>query len=231
MKTNYNKMTMGGVWACFCITNAVAAEPELKNLSLTIASPFLVDKGYKLYIPTSPLPENASEYEGEWQQVLLNSHRTQGRFEVSAGKQITFFAEPRVDSKALAKMKVGEKEDYFVILLPDSKNAGYKCVSIEDGTPAWGSYYIFNLTSSKIKYAFDGQGEGFIEPRQFEVVKGDTEKSQRVKISILDFDNNYRTLRETAWKIRPNMREFVFYYRNPESKRVHWKHVTERKKD
>lgn len=201
----------------------LSQDDQAQTYTFKASAPVLLRNIFRVYYPTSPVPSDGSEYEGQWQAVILSTYATEGPFKVKSTGSVPFFTEPNLGSKkvAVAKLPRGEKE-LQLFFIGNKEQQRYACFSADSNKAPWGGYFVTNksphqllIQVGKVKKIIKAGKSASITPglgtHEVKIFTGSTKDPQAV--------------RNTKWFTSESQREFVLYY----GEKLRWVHIADNK--
>lgn len=131
---------------------------------------------------------------------------------------------------ALATVTLPEAGKSFIVLLVPAPTGGYKPVVLRADDPAFkpGDTYFYNH-ADKTVLGFVGTAKFTLEPGKGQSLHPEgarPEKFYDVGFSVREKDGD-KPLSSTRWPVEPNIRSYVFFFTNSQTKRVDFRAVDE----
>lgn len=132
-------------------------------------------------------------------------------------------------NQPLAKVALPASGKEFIVLLVATPEAAYKPVIIPDKDASFqgGGMYFFNNTDKPVLGQV-GSSKVSLEPGKGQSLKpeGAADGAYAVAFSIRDGET-VRPISTTRWPVEANMRSYVFFFVNPQTKRIDFRAVDE----
>lgn len=131
---------------------------------------------------------------------------------------------------ALAAVTLPDAGKSFIVLLVPVPAGGYKPVVMRADDPGFkpGDTYFYNH-SDKTVLGFVGTAKFTLEPGKGQSLHPEgarPEKFYDVGFGVREKDGD-KPLSSTRWPVEPNLRSYVFFFTNPDTKRVDFRAVDE----
>ena len=131
---------------------------------------------------------------------------------------------------SLAAVTLPEEGNSFIVLLLPSSKGGYSPVVMRAGDPKFrpGDIYFHNLTDKTV-LGYVGTAKFVLPATQGTIVRptgARAEKFYDVGLGVREEEGD-RVLAKTRWPEDPLTRFYVFFYVNPETKRIAYRAVDE----
>lgn len=201
---------------------------QTRDISFKLACLDTLPSSPKLFIlhfPLRSLPEDPSNYRGEWGKVFINSRGFGKEFKVKLSHPaLPLFTNPDPTSKPIAVAKIPTNiDECLIVLAPDAPNNRYLSFPISTKNIPTGSMHVNNLTKHSILLSV-GQKKVRIPSHKhytFKLAPG------AYPTQIFRATHQDKKLEHTShWVLRENIRELVFFYGEP----MRWKHLAEHSK-
>lgn len=134
-------------------------------------------------------------------------------------------------SLALAAVSLPDQGKSFIVLLVPVPAGGYKPVVLRADDPSFkpGDTYFYNH-SDKTVLGFVGTAKFTLDPGKGQSLHPEgarPEKFYDVGFGVKEKDGKQTALSSTRWPVDPNLRSYVFFFTNSQTKRVDFRAVDE----
>lgn len=140
-----------------------------------------------------------------------------------------FAVQAKGKDQALAKVTLPDSGKEFIVLLLATPEAAYKPVVIPDKDAAFqaGGLYFYNNTDKPVSGQV-GSSKLSLEPGKGQSLKpeGAENGAYAVAFSVRDGDSD-RQITSSRWPVEANIRSYVFFFVNPQTKRIDFRAVDE----